>query len=183
MNRKRLTVLLACVSCSIWLLACQQNEGRIQTSFVRNNFETSSTTLKEMAESLPKAEVTREEKAYLQQMCTEVAPTIKDEFEKRLKLWNQAIKANPATLLSNDTHDYANLPQFDTLVEMGPSIVPLIVDKLCDEENFHLLVLYDTLQAELAKRITYEKGDVRALEGEQNRARRTVKLWVEKTKR
>ena len=139
-------------------------------------------SLKEVAESLPKAIVTPEEIEYIQRACEKVDPTVRKEFEKRLMQWNQAIKSEPAMLLSNDTHDYAKQPQFAALVEMGEEIIPLVLDKLCDEENFHVLILYDALQEDATKRIEYSEDDVRVLEGEQNRARRTIKQWVEKTK-
>ena len=47
--------------------------------------------------------------------------------------------------------------------------------KLCDEENFPALVLYDDLQREENLVIGYTKDWI---EGEQARAARTVEKWV-----
>ena len=81
-------------------------------------------------------------------------------------------------MFSSTTLDYKQLPQFKSLQEMGSVIIPLIMEKLLDEENFFMLPLYDTLQLDSNLKIVYNKNDRKCLEGEQNRARRTVRMWV-----
>lgn len=41
-----------------------------------------------------------------------------------------------------------------------------------------MLPLYDTLQLDSNLKIVYNKNERKCLEGEQNRARRTVRMWV-----
>lgn len=61
---------------------------------------------------------------------------------------------------------------------MGKNIIPLIMEKLLDEDNFFLLPLYDAIQTDSQLKISYKKGDAKILEGEQNKAKRTVRLWL-----
>ncbi|EXZ22146.1 hypothetical protein M086_4128, partial [Bacteroides fragilis str. S13 L11] len=49
---------------------------------------------------------------------------------------------------------------------------------LLDEDNFFLLPLYDAIQTDSQLKISYKKGDAKILEGEQNKAKRTVRLWL-----
>ena len=41
-----------------------------------------------------------------------------------------------------------------------------------------LLPLYDAIQTDSQLKISYKKGDAKILEGEQNKAKRTVRLWL-----
>ncbi len=43
---------------------------------------------------------------------------------------------------------------------------------------FFLLPLYDAIQTDSQLKISYKKGDAKILEGEQNKAKRTVRLWL-----
>ena len=38
--------------------------------------------------------------------------------------------------------------------------------------------LYDAIQTDSQLKISYKKGDAKILEGEQNKAKRTVRLWL-----
>lgn len=61
---------------------------------------------------------------------------------------------------------------------MGPKIIPLVLEKILDSKNFVGLILYDDLQDNILMKINYSKNDLQFLEGEQNRALRTIKLWL-----
>lgn len=37
---------------------------------------------------------------------------------------------------------------------------------------------YDAIQTDSQLKISYKKGDAKILEGEQNKAKRTVRLWL-----
>ena len=62
---------------------------------------------------------------------------------------------------------------------MGEQIIPLIMERLINPSDFYLLVLYEAVQNDSNQKITYKNGDFHILEGEQNRAIRCVKKWLE----
>lgn len=99
---------------------------------------------------------------------------IGEAFEEKFSYWKKQWKTEPFMSCSN-TNDLKGAPGWRELYEMGEEILPLVVRKLCDEENFPALVLYDDLQREENLVIGYTKDWI---EGEQARAARTVEKWV-----
>lgn len=67
--------------------------------------------------------------------------------------------------------------EFDALIALGPTTLPMIVASLADPANFFALQLYDSLQSDPNRRVHYDSNDERVMEGEQGRARRTVQVW------
>lgn len=100
------------------------------------------------------------------------------KFESLVVDWKNEISTNSETMFSSSTLDYKKLPQFKSLREMGSAIIPLVMEKLLNDENFFMLPLYDDLQLDSTLKVTYGKNDRCCSEGEQNRARRTVRLWI-----
>lgn len=82
----------------------------------------------------------------------------------------------------SDTECLSRLPSYQAILEMGQAAIPLLVAKLADEQHFFALPLYDALQRDRELKISYQdkryEGDM--LEGEQNRAARTVRLYLER---
>lgn len=103
---------------------------------------------------------------------------VKTKFNDLFNSWNEEISINPQTKYSSSTLAYTTLPQFKEMQAMGKNIIPLIMEKLLDEDNFFLLPLYDAIQTDSQLKISYKKGDAKILEGEQNKAKRTVRLWL-----
>ena len=60
---------------------------------------------------------------------------------------------------------------------LGPEVLPLVVEKLADPENFLRIQLYDAMQPNERMVIHFGPDDERILEGEQGRARRVVNAW------
>lgn len=56
-------------------------------------------------------------------------------------------------------------------------ILPLLIEKLADPENFLALQLYDAMQTDENLLVQFEPEDERIVEGEQGRARRVVQVW------
>ena len=72
----------------------------------------------------------------------------------------------------------ANSIEFLELVSLGPGILPLLMEKLTNSDNFCALVAVDRLlRPEL--RIVKELDDESALLGEQGRAVETVQRWLQ----
>lgn len=154
------------------------NYGSILVSFVKSNSKMSA--LKEVAEEVAKEDIVLSdlERNRVFEESRKVNSEIVDKFESLVAEWENEIQTNPQTKFSSSTLDYKKLPQFKSLQEMGRVIIPLIMEKLLDEDNFFMLPLYDALQVDSTLKVTYSKNDPKCLEGEQNRARRTVRMWI-----
>lgn len=107
----------------------------------------------------------------------------KDEFIKLFHKWKKNWLTNPATKRSNDSRVTKQLEEFPQLMALGSKIIPLILELLIEDpdENFILLVLYDELN-NITNKIMYKKDDPAMFEGEQVRALRTVKLYLDNLK-
>jgi hypothetical protein len=79
--------------------------------------------------------------------------------------------------ISSDPHTRAVGKEYDALIALGPAILPLVIEKLTDPENFMALQLYDALQPNEKLLVQFEPDDERILEGEQGRAQRVVQAW------
>ena len=107
-----------------------------------------------------------------------VPPDLREAFERHFASWKQTWFAGAASR-SSDSNACATGEAFEALLAMGPAILPLVVERLQEEENFVALVLYDRLQSDPDLKITYEESDPRAIEGEQSRSQRTIRKWLD----
>ena len=98
-------------------------------------------------------------------------------FERRRLAWKDTWFSDPLSI-SSDPSDRATRKEFHDLIALGPAIIPLVLEKLADPENFMALQLYDALQTDVNLLVHIEPHDERILEGEQGRARRTVHSWL-----
>lgn len=121
--------------------------------------------------------ITPKEKEVIAQAVKEV-PELQQQFDTLFNQWIKNWETNPETLLSSSTQDAKELEEYPQLLAMGKEILPLVVEQLLDEKNFVGLVLYDELQDNPDCKIVYDYIDPIWMEGEANRAKRTVKLWV-----
>lgn len=83
---------------------------------------------------------------------------------------------------SSNTRDLMKTAPWQALYDMGTAILPLLVAKLMKEDNFFALPLYDELQPDSLLLTTCPAGTTDLsllLEGEQARAKRTVKKYLE----
>ncbi len=97
-------------------------------------------------------------------------------FENAFAAWKNTWFSGGLAISSNP-HTRTVGKEYDTLIALGPAILPLIVEKLADPENFLALQLYDALQPNEELLVQFEPDDERVLEGEQGRARRVVQAW------
>lgn len=97
-------------------------------------------------------------------------------FEKAFSEW-KATWFNGGLAISSNPNSRAIGKEFDALIALGPVILPLVVEKLADPENFFVLQLYDALQPNEKLLVQIGPDDERILEGEQGRARRVVQAW------
>jgi hypothetical protein len=105
-----------------------------------------------------------------------VDPDLRRAFEEAFAAWKQTWFSGGLAVNSNP-HSRAIGKEYDTLIALGPEIMPLVVEKLADPENFLTLQLYDAIQPNEQLVVHFEADDERILEGEQGRAKRAVKAW------
>jgi hypothetical protein len=105
-----------------------------------------------------------------------VSQEVRSAFEDAFAAWKNTWFSGGLGI-SSDPHTRTVGKEYDALVALGPSILPLVVDKLADPENFLALQLYDALQPNEKLLVHFEPDDERILEGEQGRAQRVVQAW------
>lgn len=153
--------------------------GSILTSFVEARFKDLS-NLETAAEQVAQNDIqlSIQERDAVIKATEKVNSSTVNEFNGLFEKWTNEIKTNSLTKYSSDTRTFAKLPQFAQMKAMGKAIIPLIMAKLLDENNFFALVLYDAIQENIQMKIVYKTGDKSCLEGEQNRAKRTILIWL-----
>lgn len=105
-----------------------------------------------------------------------IDPELRMSFETAFEAWKQTWFGGGLAINSNPQARSIG-KEYDALIALGPAILPLVVEKLADPENFLALQLYDAIQPNDQLVIHFEPDDERILEGEQGRARRVVKAW------
>ena len=116
------------------------------------------------------------ERKLLTSQAESVAPEIRSAFEKAFEAW-KSTWFQGGLAVSSAPQTRAVGKEFDSLVSLGPGILPLVVAKLAEPENFLALTLYDAIQPDEKLVVQFAPGDERVLEGEQGRARRVVQTW------
>jgi hypothetical protein len=101
---------------------------------------------------------------------------VRTAFDKVFAAWKDTWFRGGLAISSNP-HTRTIGKEFDALIALGPSILPLVIEQLADAENFLALQLYDALQSEEILLVQFEPEDERILEGEQGRAQRVVQAW------
>lgn len=117
-----------------------------------------------------------QEKKLLAAQSKSVPPDVRADFEAAFDAW-KATWFEGGLAVSSVPQTRAVGREFDALVALGPRILPLVVEKLADPDNFLALTLYDAIQPDEQLLVQYGGGDERILEGEQGRARRVVQAW------
>jgi hypothetical protein len=131
---------------------------------------------KQMKEKTSKSYLTAAERKVLRDQVSNVPSKLRSAFESAFDAWKKTW-FSAGLAISSNPHTRAVGKEFDALIALGPAILPLIVEKLADPENFMALQLYDAMQPNERLIVQFEPEDERILEGEQGRARRVVQAW------
>lgn len=97
-------------------------------------------------------------------------------FEKVFAAWVDRWMS-PKYAPSSRLEDAKDLPEFSQLLAMGTKILPLVVEKMLDDENLLAVVLYDALQDNKELKVMYVGNEY--LKGEQYRMRLSAKKWID----
>jgi hypothetical protein len=103
-------------------------------------------------------------------------PDLRGDFEDAFEAWKRTWFEG-GLAISSVPQTRAVGRGFDALVALGSKILPLLVEKLVDPDNFLALTLYDAIQPNDKLVVQFTAGHERVLEGEQGRARRVVHAW------
>jgi hypothetical protein len=99
---------------------------------------------------------------------------LRKQFEDRFAAWKKTW-SEPPLVFSSSPRDLTHSIEFRGLVALGKDIIPAVVEKLIDPDNFFALQLYYALQSE-SRLIPSAPED--AFESEQARARETIQLYA-----
>ncbi|MBX6311873.1 MAG: hypothetical protein IRY99_02970 [Isosphaeraceae bacterium] len=128
-------------------------------------------------EDQPAAPLGAPPRELLEEQARRVPANLRKRFESAFAAWKAAWNRGGLAFHS-DPRTRAVGKESDRLITMGPAILPLVVEKLADPENFFALQLYDALQRDPNLVVHIPPDDPRILEGEQGRARRVVQAWL-----
>jgi len=129
-----------------------------------------------MKDKSRKSFLSSSERKLLSANLSSVPENVRRAFESTFSAWKESWFQGGLSI-SSVPQNRAVGGEFDALVALGPSILPLVVEKLSDPENFFALALYDAIQPDEKLVVQFAPGDERVLEGEQGRARRVVQAW------
>jgi len=129
-----------------------------------------------MKQKTSKSYLTASEKKAIGAQVMSVPEEVREKFEDAFDAWKGTWFEGGLAISSAPQSRAVGKP-FDALVALGPAILPLVVEKLADPENFFALTLYDAIQPNEKLIVQFAPGDERVLEGEQGRAKRVVQAW------
>lgn len=130
-----------------------------------------------MKEKAPRPSLTAAQKKALREEKSSVPDDLQAAFDAAFSAWKETWFSGGLAISSNP-HARMVGREFDALIALGPKIMPLVVEKLADPENFLALQLYDAIQPDERLVVQFGPEDERILEGEQGRARRVVQKWL-----
>ena len=129
-----------------------------------------------MSEKAVQSGLSPAQKKLLRAQIAGVAPSLREAFETAFAAW-KSTWFQGGLAISSDPHTRALGKEFDALIALGPTILPLLIEQLAHADNFLALQLYDAIQPNERLLVQYGPEDERIIEGEQGRARRVVEAW------
>jgi hypothetical protein len=153
--------------------------GRVVAFYRRNRLLAAEyQTLLEavVKEKKSKSILSSDEKRFLASQAKSVPADVQTAFDAAFDAWKSTwFEGGLAISSAPQTRTVGR--EFDALIALGPKILPLVVQKLADPDNFLALTLYDAIQPDEKLLVQFAGADERILEGEQGRARRVVQAW------
>lgn len=129
-----------------------------------------------MSNKVSKSYLTSAQRKALREQRAQVSAELQNVFDEAFSAWKTTWFSG-GLAISSDPHMRAVGKEFDTLIALGPPVLPLVIEVLSEPENFLALQLYDAMQSKEQLLVQFGPDDERILEGEQGRARRVVQAW------
>jgi hypothetical protein len=165
--------------CGAWLRmqhGLAEMEGGTIYGNVLGFYEPSAAPSHIRKKAMPVKNLSKSELKLLTTRIQAVDPNLRDRFESAYQAWRDACN-HPLIVVSSSPLSRTHTPEFLALVAMGPDILPLLMGKLTEPDEFFALQAVDRLlRPEFV--ITRQPADPSILLGEQGRALDTVRQWI-----
>lgn len=112
--------------------------------------------------------LSREEINRVREVAAKVDPKLKAEFDRLHSAWCSAADESAEISMSSAVGERRKLPQFQALVDLGPGILPLVVEQMLEPDRFFTLTVYEALSGTPSSQEAWC----------QKRARQYVKDWL-----
>ena len=114
--------------------------GHVVAFYCRNRalesvFDTALKEHEAMKEKAPKSYLSSAQRKVLAEVVRDVPEDVKAAFEHTFEVWRETWFDDPLSI-SSDPSDRATGKPFQDLIALGPRIIPLVLEKLADPENF-----------------------------------------------
>jgi hypothetical protein len=127
-----------------------------------------------LAQAAQNSELTPEQRARLKAEVARVPSDLRGRFGVRYRAWKYSLN-RPDISLSFNPKVRRKPAEFRALIALGPSTIPLVVDKLTRRDELSALKIYDALQDRPELRV-----DSPQYPSEEQRALETVKRWLDR---
>lgn len=117
-------------------------------------------------------DLTPDQRARLKAEVARVPSDLKGRFDVRYRAWKYSWRRKNI-LFSSNTKSVRTPAEFRALISLGAGILPLLVGKLANRDEFPALQAYDALQDRPELRV-----DPQSYPSEQQRALETVRRWL-----
>jgi len=153
--------------------------GRVLAFYTRRQTTTKTLKTKMASRRRPKRQMSlsAEESTNLRKEVSGVPEELRTEFERLYRGWRNTW-GEPHLVIYSDPTVLKHSKEFAVIVALGPKVLPLVVAKLANPEEFFALQLYDALQSQDSLRVEIAPEGEHILDGEQGRAERVVKHWL-----
>jgi hypothetical protein len=121
--------------------------------------------------------VTDDHAAAVRAESAKLSAALREQFEEAFAAWKRTWSL-PHIAISSNADSVCHSAEFLHLLALGPDIIPAVVEKLIEPDNFFALQLYDRLQPRRQLTVLIDPASHEILEGEQGRARRTVQRFA-----
>jgi hypothetical protein len=121
--------------------------------------------------------LTPDQLAYVHARAAAVDNQLRGRFERAYAAWKSTWN-RPMIAVSSVPAARAQSAEYHELIASGPEILPLLMEKLTDPDEFFALVAVDRL-AGPDLQISHAVDDEAVLLGEQGRAIETVQRWIQ----
>jgi hypothetical protein len=122
------------------------------------------------------AKLPRTDLRFLKDQVKNVEPELKRRFTRAYAAWKESWN-HPLIAVSSDPATRTQTPAFLELIALGPQIIPLLMERLTNPDEFFALQAVDRLsRPEFV--ISDHPDDPALLLGEQARAIETIRHWI-----
>jgi hypothetical protein len=150
-----------------------------RTASMTTNLEQADVRLQTLLKAQTMKELlclTADQRNFVHTRSAQVDKQLKERFDTAYNAW-KATWSHPLIVVSSAPTARTQTTEFLELVSLGPGILPLLMEKLTDPNEFFALMVVDRL-ARPELHVIREIDDEAVLLGEQGRAIETVQRWV-----